>query len=336
MSQNEIHKKVVILGSGPAGLTAAIYASRAQLEPLVIDGPQPGGQLTITTDVENYPGYASGIMGPVLMDEFRMQAERFGTQIINVWIDKVDLSQRPFVLYGKESQDSDEISQIIKADSLIVSTGASAKWLGIPGEEPVPEGLGGNGVSACATCDGFFFRDKPIVVVGGGDTAMEEALFLTKFASKVTLVHRREEFRASKIMQDRVLAHEKIEVLWNTEVREILGSKETGVESVRLFNNKTNEETNFPTRGVFIAIGHQPNTDLFKGVLDMDSVGYLKTEGRTMKTNVPGVFACGDAQDAYYRQAVTAAGTGCMAAIDAERYLAEKLHEAEKNTATNW
>jgi thioredoxin reductase (NADPH) len=336
MSQNEIHKKVVILGSGPAGLTAAIYASRAQLEPLVIDGPQPGGQLTITTDVENYPGYASGIMGPVLMDEFRMQAERFGTQILNVWIDKVDLSQRPFVLYGKESQDSEEISQLIKADSLIVSTGASAKWLGIPGEEPVPEGLGGNGVSACATCDGFFFRDKPIVVVGGGDTAMEEALFLTKFASKVTLIHRRGEFRASKIMQDRVLAHEKIEVLWNTEVREILGSKETGVESVRLFNNKTNEETMFPTKGVFIAIGHKPNTELFKGVLDMDSVGYLKTEGRTMKTNVPGVFACGDAQDAYYRQAVTAAGTGCMAAIDAERYLAEKLHEAEKNTATNW
>jgi len=336
MSQNEIHKKVVILGSGPAGLTAAIYASRAQLEPLVIDGPQPGGQLTITTDVENYPGYAGGIMGPVLMDEFRMQAERFGTQIINVWIDKVDLSQRPFVLYGKESQDSEEISQIIKADSLIVSTGASAKWLGIPGEEPVPEGLGGNGVSACATCDGFFFRDKPIAVVGGGDTAMEEALFLTKFASKVTLIHRRGEFRASKIMQDRVLSHEKIEVLWNTEVREILGSKETGVESVRLFNNQTNEETIFPTKGVFIAIGHKPNTELFKGVLDMDSVGYLKTEGRTMKTNVPGVFACGDAQDAYYRQAVTAAGTGCMAAIDAERYLAEKLHEAEKNTATNW
>jgi thioredoxin reductase (NADPH) len=336
MSQNEIHKKVVILGSGPAGLTAAIYASRAQLEPLVIDGPQPGGQLTITTDVENYPGYAGGIMGPVLMDEFRMQAERFGTQIINTWIDKVDLSQRPFVLYGKESQDSEEISQIIKTDSLIISTGASAKWLGIPGEEPVPEGLGGNGVSACATCDGFFFRDKPIVVVGGGDTAMEEALFLTKFASKVTLIHRRGEFRASKIMQDRVLSHEKIEVLWNTEVREILGSKETGVESVRLFNNQTNEETIFPTRGVFIAIGHKPNTELFKGVLDMDSVGYLKTEGRTMKTNVSGVFACGDAQDAYYRQAVTAAGTGCMAAIDAERYLAEKLHEAEKNTATNW
>jgi len=336
MSQQEIHKKVVILGSGPAGLTAAIYASRAQLEPLVIDGPQPGGQLTITTDVENYPGFASGIMGPVLMDEFRMQAERFGTQIINVWIDKVDLGNRPFTLFGKESQDSEQISHVIKADSLIVSTGASAKWLGVPGEAPVPEGLGGVGVSACATCDGFFFRDKPIVVVGGGDTAMEEALFLTKFASKVTLIHRREEFRASKIMQDRVLAHEKIDILWNTEIREILGSKETGVEAVRIFNSKTNEESVFPTQGVFIAIGHKPNTELFKGVLDMDAVGYLKTEGRSMKTNIPGVFACGDAQDAYYRQAVTAAGTGCMAAIDAERFLAESLHETEKNTASNW
>ena len=336
MSQQEINKKVVILGSGPAGLTAAIYASRAQLDPLVIDGPQPGGQLTITTDVENYPGFATGIMGPVLMDEFRMQAERFGTQILNVWIERVDLSKRPFTLYGKESQDSEEISHIIQADTLIISTGASAKWLGVPGEAPIPEGLGGAGVSACATCDGFFFREKPIVVVGGGDTAMEEALFLTKFASKVTLIHRRDEFRASKIMQDRVLTHEKIEVLWNTEIKEIVGSKETGVEGIRIFNNKTNDESIFPTQGVFIAIGHKPNTELFKGVLDMDAVGYLKTEGRTMKTNVPGVFASGDAQDAYYRQAVTAAGTGCMAAIDAERFLAENLHEAEKNTASNW
>ncbi len=336
MSQKDIARKIVILGSGPAGLTAAIYAARAQLEPLVIDGPQPGGQLTITTDVENYPGFKGGIMGPVLMDEFREQALRFGTEIINAWIDKIDLSKRPFELYGKESADSDEITTVIKADSLIISTGASAKWLGIPGEEPVPVGLGGNGVSACATCDGFFFRDRPIVVVGGGDTAMEEALFLTKFASKVTLIHRRHEFRASKIMQDRVLAHEKIEVLWNTEVKEILGTKETGVESIKIYNSETKQESTFPTQGVFIAIGHQPNTDLFKGVLDMDDVGYLKTEGRTMKTNIPGVFACGDAQDAYYRQAVTAAGTGCMAAIDAERFLAESLHEAEKNTATNW
>lgn len=313
----------MILGSGPAGLTAAVYAGRAQLEPLVIDGPQPGGQLTITTDVENYPGFAKGIMGPVLMDEFREQALRFGTEIINVWIDRVDLSQRPFTLFGKESEDSSEVTTIIKADTLIISTGASAKWLGIPGEAPVPEGLGGNGVSACATCDGFFFRGRPIVVVGGGDTAMEEALFLTKFASKVTLVHRKHEFRASKIMQDRVLAHDKIDILWNTEVSEINGTKETGVESVKLYNNKTNEGSVLETQGVFIAIGHQPNTELFKGVLDMDDVGYLITEGKSMKTNIPGVFACGDAQDAIYRQAVTAAGTGCMAAIDAERFLAE-------------
>jgi thioredoxin reductase (NADPH) len=328
-------RKVVILGSGPAGLTAAIYASRADLEPLVIDGPQPGGQLTITTDVENYPGFASGIMGPVLMDEFRSQAERFGTEIINIWIDKVDLSQRPFTLFGKESQDSSEITTIVKANTLIIATGASAKWLGIPGEAPVPEGLGGNGVSACATCDGFFFRDKPIVVVGGGDTAMEEALFLTKFASDVTLVHRRDEFRASKIMQDRVLAHEKIKVLWNTEVKAISGTKETGVESVTLYNNVTNTTVEFPTQGVFVAIGHKPNTELFRGVLEMDSVGYLKTEGRTMKTNVPGVYACGDAQDSYYRQAVTAAGTGCMAAIDAERFLADQGDEAEAGSAAS-
>ena len=326
MSEKQIHRRVVILGSGPAGLTAAVYAGRAQLGPLVIDGPQPGGQLTITTDVENYPGFAKGIMGPILMDEFREQAVRFGTEIINVWIDHVDLTQRPFKLYGKESEDSTHITTTILADTLIISTGASAKWLGIPGEAPVPEGLGGNGVSACATCDGFFFRDKPIVVVGGGDTAMEEALFLTKFASNVTLIHRRHEFRASRIMQDRVLAHPKIEILWNTELREINGSKESGVESIRVFDSQTNEESMLPTQGVFIAIGHQPNTGLFKGVLDMDDVGYLITEGRTMKTNIDGVFACGDAQDAYYRQAVTAAGTGCMAAIDAERFLAE--HEA--------
>jgi thioredoxin reductase (NADPH) len=323
---NQIEKKVVILGSGPAGLTAAIYAGRAQLEPLVIDGPQPGGQLTITTDVENYPGFKSGIMGPILMDEFREQALRFGTEIVNIWIDRIDLSKRPFTLYGKESEDSDEITTEIKAHTLIIATGASAKWLGIPGEAPVPEGLGGNGVSACATCDGFFFRDKPIVVVGGGDTAMEEALFLTKFASEVTLIHRRHEFRASKIMQERVFQNEKIKILWNTEVKEIRGSKETGVESVILFNNETNETYEYPTQGVFIAIGHKPNTELFRGVLDMDAVGYLQTEGRTTKTNVEGVFASGDAQDSYYRQAVTAAGTGCMAAIDAERFLAEHEH----------
>ena len=336
MSPKEISKKVVILGSGPAGLTAAIYASRAQLDPLVIDGPQPGGQLTITTDVENYPGFKNGIMGPVLMDEFREQAIRFGTEIINTWIDRVDLSQRPFTLYGKESQDTEDITTLIKADTLVISTGASAKWLGIPGEEPVPEGLGGNGVSACATCDGFFFRGRPIVVVGGGDTAMEEALFLTKFASKVTVIHRRDDFRASKIMADRVKNHEKIEILWNTEVTAIHGTKETGVESISISNSQTGETSEYPTQGVFVAIGHKPNTDLFKGVLDMDEVGYLITEGKTMRTNIPGVFACGDAQDAYYRQAVTAAGTGCMAAIDAERFLAENLAEVEISTAKNW
>jgi thioredoxin reductase (NADPH) len=323
MVEEQIDRKLVILGSGPAGLTAAVYAARAELKPLVIDGPQPGGQLTITTDVENYPGFSKGIMGPALMEEFRGQADRFGTEIINVWIDRVDLSQRPFTLYTKESEDAAEPAKVIKADALIISTGASAKWLGIPGEAPVPEGLGGNGVSACATCDGFFFRDKPIVVVGGGDTAMEEALFLTKFASKVTVIHRRDSFRASKIMQDRLLNHDKVEVLWNTEVKEIHGSKEAGVESVTLFNREKSETYNFPTQGVFIAIGHEPNTKLFKDVLDMDEIGYLITEGRTMKTNIEGVFASGDAQDSYYRQAVTAAGTGCMAAIDAERFLAE-------------
>jgi thioredoxin reductase (NADPH) len=337
MSQEEIRRKVVILGSGPAGLTAAIYASRAQLEPLVIEGPQPGGQLTITTDVENYPGFAEGIMGPALMEEFRGQAERFGTEIIQTWIDKIDFSERPFTLYGKASEDSEGYTHKIITDTLIISTGASAKWLGIPGEDPVPEGLGGNGVSACATCDGFFFRNVPVVVVGGGDTAMEEAQFLTRFAEKVTLIHRRDEFRASKIMQERTLANEKIEVLWNTEVREILGSQKDGVTAVKIYNNETGEESEFPTKGVFIAIGHKPNTELFEGVLEMDDVGYIKTGGHSTKTNVPGVFASGDAQDSYYRQAVTAAGTGCMAAIDAERFLVEQEDGTEEQkTATNW
>ena len=335
MAQNEIHKKVVILGSGPAGLTAAIYASRAQLEPIVVEGPQPGGQLMITTDVENYPGFAEGIMGPALMDEFRKQAARFGTEFLTVWIDKVDLSERPFKLFGKESEDSEEITTVIYAETLVISTGASAKWLGVPGEEPVPEGLGGNGVSACATCDGFFFRGKQVSIVGGGDTAMEEALFLTRFASKVTVLHRRDSFRASKIMQERVLNHEKIEVKWHTEVREILGSKEEGVTGVKIFNNETNEESIFPTEGVFIAIGHKPNTELFKDWLKLNDIGYIQTKGKTMETNIEGVFACGDAQDHYYRQAVTAAGTGCMAAIDAERFLVEH-GEARKQTATNW
>jgi thioredoxin reductase (NADPH) len=313
MAKDTIHKELVILGSGPAGLTAAIYAARANLKPLVVEGPQPGGQLMITTDVENYPGFSKGIMGPILMDEFREQARRFDTEFLVTWVSKADLSRRPFTL---ETED-----HVIKADSLIIASGASAKWLGIPGEAPVPEGLGGNGVSACATCDGFFFRGKPLVVVGGGDTAMEEATFLTKFATRVTVVHRREALRASKIMQDKAFKNEKIDFIWDTAVEEILGSRESGVTGVRLKNLKTGEEQVFPCEGVFIAIGHQPNTDLFKGQLDMDEVGYLKTRDRSTATKIPGVFACGDAQDGVYRQAVTAAGTGCMAAIDAEHFL---------------
>ncbi|MEK6299464.1 MAG: thioredoxin-disulfide reductase [Acidobacteriota bacterium] len=327
MSKETIHKEVVILGSGPAGLTAAIYAARANLKPLVVEGPQPGGQLMITTDVENYPGFARGILGPALMEEFREQAKRFGTEFMVTWVSKADLSRRPFTL---ETEDHN-----IKADTLIIASGASAKWLGIPGEAPAPQGLGGYGVSACATCDGFFFKGKPLVVVGGGDTAMEEATFLTKFATKVTVIHRRDGLRASKIMQDKAFKNDKIEFIWDTAVEEILGTPETGVTGVRLRNLKTSEERVFPSEGVFIAIGHEPNTDLFKGQLDMDDVGYLRTDGRSTATNVPGVFACGDAQDSVYRQAVTAAGTGCMSAIDAERFLDSNPIASEiEHTAT--
>jgi thioredoxin reductase (NADPH) len=321
MSKETLHRDVVILGSGPAGLTAAIYAARADLKPLVIEGPQPGGQLMITTEVENYPGFSKGIQGPELMDEFRAQAARFGTEFLTTWIDKIDLSKRPFTLSGKESWDSEQVSIVIRAETLIIAAGASAKWLGIPGEAPAPEGLGGFGVSACATCDGFFFKGKPIIVVGGGDTAMEEATFLTRYASRVTVVHRRDHLRASKIMQDKAMNNEKIDFLWDTAVEEVLGTRETGVSGVRLKNLKSGAEHVFPCEGVFIAIGHKPNTDLFKNQLEMDEVGYLKTAGHTMATNIPGVFACGDVQDSFYRQAITAAGTGCMAAIDAERFL---------------
>jgi thioredoxin reductase (NADPH) len=318
-----LHREVVIVGSGPAGLTAAIYAGRANLNPMVIEGPQPGGQLMITTDVENYPGFAAGIMGPELMHQFREQAVRFGTEFFTCWIQRVDLSSRPFKLFCSESHDMDEIVYEVHAESLIIASGASAKWLGIPGEALAPEGFGGNGVSACATCDGPLpaFRNKHLVVVGGGDTAMEEATFLTRYASRVTVVHRRDKLRASKIMQDKAFANPKLDFIWDTGVDEIHGTQAHGVTSVSLRDLKTDEVRPLACDGVFVAIGHKPNTDLFKGILDMDEIGYLKTAGHSTATNIPGVFACGDAQDSYYRQAVTAAGTGCMSAIDAERFL---------------
>src|SRR5215211_198500 len=322
MDNETIKRDVVIIGSGPAGLTAAIYSARASLKPLLIDAPAdahkqtaPGGQLMITTDVENYPGFSKGIQGPELMAEFRKQAERFGTEFLEAWITEVDLSERPFQIYTA--------SQTISTETLIIASGASAKWLGIPGEAKVPNGFGGNGVSACATCDGPLpaFRNGTLIVVGGGDTAMEEATFLTRYAAKVYVVHRRDRLRASKIMQEKAFRNEKIEFIWNTALEEILGTQEHGVTGVRLRNLQTDEEREFECSGVFVAIGHKPNTQLFVGQLDMDEIGYLKTSGLSTATNIPGVFACGDVQDSVYRQAITAAGTGCMAAIDAERFL---------------
>ena len=318
----EAHRDVVIMGSGPAGLTAAIYTARANLNPMLIDAPAdaekqtaPGGQLMITTDVENYPGFSEGIQGPDLMVEFRKQAERFGAEFMETWITEVDLQERPFTLHTHDG--------IIKTETLIIATGASAKWLGIPGEAKVPEGFGGHGVSACATCDGplMAFRNKPLLVVGGGDTAMEEATFLTRYASRVYVAHRRDKLRASKIMQGKAFRNEKIEFIWDTAVEEILGTQQEGVTGVRLRNLETGGRRVFPCSGVFVAIGHKPNTDLFKGQIEMDAIGYIRTSGHSTATNIPGVFACGDVQDSVYRQAVTAAGTGCMSALDAERFL---------------
>lgn len=310
MSQENEHVKVLIIGSGPAGYTAAIYASRAGFSPILYTGGQPGGQLTITNDVENYPGYPDGVMGPEMMEDFRKQAERFGTQVRYGLATKVDFSKRPHQV------EIDEKITIL-ADTVLISTGASAKWLGIESEAR----LNGKGVSACAVCDGFFFKGQEVAIVGAGDTACEEASYLSNICSKIYMIVRRDEMRASQIMQNRVMNNPKIEILWNTETDEILGEEE--VTGVRVLNNKTGEKSEIAISGFFVAIGHEPNTAIFKDFIHMDDSGYIKTIPGSTKTNVEGVFACGDAQDNIYRQAVTAAGTGCMAALDAERFLAE-------------
>jgi thioredoxin reductase (NADPH) len=311
MSEN--HYKVLIIGSGPAGFTAGIYAARANLEPIIFEGAQPGGQLMITTDVENYPGFEHGIAGPVLMDTLRKQAQRVGATTVYKTIIKVDFSKKPFEVYSDDNAK-------YTADSVIIATGASARYLGLPSEKEYM----GLGVSACATCDGFFFRNQKVVVVGGGDTAMEEASYLANLCSEVLLVHRREGFRASKAMLERAEKHPKIKFMLNVVIEEVLGKDDNGRKSVtglRLKNVKTGEVIEHQCDGLFIAIGHDPNTKVFKGIIDLDETGYINTEKGSTKTNIPGVFACGDAQDKHYRQAITAAGTGCMAAKDAEEYL---------------
>jgi thioredoxin reductase (NADPH) len=317
------HARVMIVGSGPAGYTAAIYAARAMLEPVMISGLQAGGQLMITTDVENYPGFADVIQGPWLMEQMRAQAEHMGTKMVSDHIARVDLSQRPFRLWG-------DGSETYSCDALIIATGAQAKWLGLPSEQAFQ----GFGVSACATCDGFFFRNKEVAVIGGGNTAVEEALYLANLASKVTLVHRRDSLRAERVMQDRLFRHPKIEVLWESEIAEICGGTQPpNVTHLRLRNLKTGSESELKTDGVFIAIGHKPATELFAGQLTMNASGYLTVEAGTTNTNIAGVFAAGDVTDEHYRQAVTAAGLGCMAALDAERWLQanalEQLKAAE-------
>lgn len=306
------HEKIIIIGGGPAGYTAALYAARADLNPLVLEGPQPGGQLTLTTEVDNYPGFPEGVQGPELMEFIKRQAERFGTRCLFEAVSEVDLSQRPFTLAAG--------NDTYTADVLIVATGASARWLGIESEVKYR----GFGVSACATCDAFFFRDKEVFVVGGGDTAAEESLFLTKFASHVTLVHRRDELRASKILADRVQADEKVSLLWDSVVEEILGEDDPPhVTGVRIKNVKTGEVTDHPADGIFMAIGHTPNTAFLKGQIEVDDAGFITTAAHTTATSVPGVFACGDVMDPHYKQAITAAGTGCQAALDAEHFLTE-------------
>jgi thioredoxin reductase (NADPH) len=302
-------RNVVIIGSGPAGYTAAIYSARANLSPLLIEGKEPGGQLTLTTLVENFPGFPEGVMGPDLMTNMRKQAQHFGTEVVNGFVHKVDFRKSPLKVWYGDNE--------VEARTVIISTGSSAKLIGIESERS----LMGYGVSTCATCDGFFFRGKKIAVVGGGDSAMEESTFLTKFATEVNVVHRRDTLRASKIMQDRAMNNPRIKFVWNTVVEEVLGSPQTGVTGLRLLDVQTKQKSQLDVDGLFIAIGHNPNTEIFKGQIDMDDLGYIRTQPNSTRTNIPGVFACGDVQDPVFRQAVTAAGSGCMAALEAERWM---------------